>query len=508
MKKEKLASLVVIIILTIGMIFTMGSRNNNNPKSVYEVFLNGERIGLVDNKESLLNMINQEQQDIKDKYNVNKVYPPNGFHIENYITYNEKICSAEEIYKKIQKQSDFTIEGYIISIKKQKTENEEEKTTKIYVLDDNVFKDAEKNLVLTFVDEDTYNAYMTNTQEEIKTTGSLIKHMEFAETVTIKEGYIPSSDKIFTDSKELTKYLLYGTTEQTSTYTVKQGDTLQSIAHASKLNVRELLIANPEYRAENAVLAIGDTVRNDIINPILNLYEEVKVIEDVEQAYTKTTITDSSLAYGKSEVVQNGVTGINRITQELRIINGERSQETNVIATQVIREMVEEITKVGQKQTYNWGGSRTGGYVDTGLDWGWPTNQGYIITTDYEYRWGSFHNAIDISGTGCGSPIYATRPGTVVATYTACANTGWYGSMCGGSYGNYVVIKHENNFYTMNAHLYQNVQVSPGQTVQRGQVIGYMGSSGSSTGCHLHYGLSYGYPDNGGTWYNPWSMYR
>ena len=59
----------------------------------------------------------------------------------------------------------------------------------------------------------------------------------------------------------------------------------------------------------------------------------------------------------------------------------------------------------------------------------------------------------------------------------------------------------------MYAHLLQNVEVNPGDTVTRGQVIGYMGSSGSSTGAHLHFGVSKGYPDQG-SWLNPWSVFR
>src|SRR5574344_19200 len=186
------------------------------------------------------------------------------------------------------------------------------------------------------------------------------------------------------------------------------------------------------------------------------------------------------MSYKTSVVTQAGVTGINRVTQEYRIINGERTQDTYLINSVTLRAAVEEITSVGPSYSSNsWSGG-TGGTISTGLDWTWPTNSGYIITTDYEYRWGSFHNAIDISGAGnCGSPIYASRAGTVVQVNTGCANTGWYGSMCGDSYGNYVLIEHENNYYTLYAHLLTSVQVSSGQSVPRGQIVGYRGRRGS-----------------------------
>ena len=176
-----------------------------------------------------------------------------------------------------------------------------------------------------------------------------------------------------------------------------------------------------------------------------------------------------------------------------------------------IRKSVDEITSVGPKYTptVSWGSQgKSNSVISTGLSWSWPTKTPYIITTDYEYRWGSFHDALDISGTGFGSPIYAARAGQVVEVYTSCANYGWYGSMCGGSYGNYIILRHDNNYYTMYAHLKSNLLVSVGTTVSQGQQIAYMGSSGSSTGTHLHFGFSVGYPHHGGTWYSPWSLYR
>ena len=494
--------------MTIIMIVIGFPKKNTTPKSVYQVYLDGDKIGLVDNKESLLNLINEKQQDIKSLYGVNQVYPPNGFDIEEYVTYEESIEDAQSIYQKIQEKGDFTVEGYLVTITRPASETTTEKVTTIAVVDDQVFKDAEYRFITTFVDEDEYQAYITNSQEEIKTVGSIIKHMEFAENITIKEAYISVKSKIFTDVSELTQYLLYGTTAPQGTYTVKQGDTLSSIAEDSKLNVRELLIANPKYKTENAVLAIGDQLSNSVIDPVLNLYEEVRVTEDVEQAYEKQTITDNTLNSGVKKVTQEGVTGLVRTTQELRIINGERSQETNVVSSVTIRQSIPEITSVGPSYRVGFGGATTGGYYSTGLNWAWPTKTPYVITTNYEYRWGSFHNAIDISGTGFGSPIYASRGGTVIEVNTSCANYGYLGSNCGMGYGNFIVIQHENNYYTIYAHITQDAKVSVGQHVDQGQVIASMGSSGSSTGTHLHFGFAVGPSYSSRTWYNPWSLFR
>lgn len=505
--RDKILLSVVTVVMVILFVCVGFSKQNSTPKNVYQVYLDGEKLGLVADKNELLNLINEEQQDIKDTYQVDQVYPPNGFNIVEYVTYDENISSANDIYEKIKEKSDFTIEGYLVTITSPATENEEEKVTQISVLDDDIYYEAEHKFITTFVDEDDYNAYINNTQEEITDVGSIIKHMEFEETITIKQAYISVHDKIFTNADELTQYLLYGTTDPIQSYIVQKGDTLASIAEASKLNVRELLIANPKYRGENAVLAIGDSLSNGVINPILTLYQEVRVTEDVEQAFTKTTVVDDSMKRGTSKVTQAGVTGLERITQEVRVINGERAQDATVISSVTIRESVDEITSVGPSYS-GWVSPSHGDYIETGMSWSWPTLTPYIITTNYEWRWGEFHNALDISGPGFNSPIYAAQDGVVVETNASCANYGWYGSMCGMSYGNYIIIQHSNNIYTMYAHLTTNLEVSAGTRVTKGQLIGHMGSSGSSTGAHLHFGLSQGSPMQGGKWYNPWSLYR
>nr|MBQ8243625.1 peptidoglycan DD-metalloendopeptidase family protein [Oscillospiraceae bacterium] len=95
------------------------------------------------------------------------------------------------------------------------------------------------------------------------------------------------------------------------------------------------------------------------------------------------------------------------------------------------------------------------------------------------------HNGIDLAAAQ-GTPIYATRAGTV----TTC-------SYQAGGAGNYVSINHLDGFASIYMHMTHYV-VSPGQSVSQGQLIGYVGSTGISTGPHLHFGISYA-----GTYVNP-----
>ncbi len=86
-------------------------------------------------------------------------------------------------------------------------------------------------------------------------------------------------------------------------------------------------------------------------------------------------------------------------------------------------------------------------------------------------------NAVDI-GAPRGTPIHAAADGTVIV---ARNNGAW-----NGGYGNYVVITHDNDTQTLYAHMTHAI-VSSGQTVYRGQVIGYVGTTGMATGPHLHF---------------------
>lgn len=104
-----------------------------------------------------------------------------------------------------------------------------------------------------------------------------------------------------------------------------------------------------------------------------------------------------------------------------------------------------------------------------------------------------FHTGTDISG-GSGLAnvnIIAAKDGVVVYpannSPTNCPS-GFTMSSCGGGYGNYVVIQHTDGNYTLYAHMYENsISVKAGDSVKQGQVIGKMGSSGNSTGAHLHF---------------------
>jgi murein DD-endopeptidase MepM/ murein hydrolase activator NlpD len=101
----------------------------------------------------------------------------------------------------------------------------------------------------------------------------------------------------------------------------------------------------------------------------------------------------------------------------------------------------------------------------------WPTEG--VVYSLFGIRWGRMHKGIDISGKS-GTPIVASQDGRVMFVGTR------------GGYGKTVMLEHDDNFVTLYAHL-SNYKVGEGDVVRQGDVIGFMGSTGRSTGPHLHF---------------------
>ncbi len=122
----------------------------------------------------------------------------------------------------------------------------------------------------------------------------------------------------------------------------------------------------------------------------------------------------------------------------------------------------------------------------------WPTTV-TKISSGWGDRWGTTHKGVDISNGTFGNPIYAIADGKVEYAINGCPHNYRKSSSCGcgGGYGRYALIDHGKGadgvvYKSLYGHM-SSVVVSIGQTVKRGQIIGYMGCTGFSTGPHLHF---------------------
>lgn len=152
-------------------------------------------------------------------------------------------------------------------------------------------------------------------------------------------------------------------------------------------------------------------------------------------------------------------------------------------------------------------------FINSNSGLAWPVPSCFSVSSGFGARWGRNHNGIDIAGGGIyGKPIVAAADGYVYYVYSGCSHRSKSPMCsCGGGYGNYVAIDHgsmtlggssTSSVKAYYAHM-DSVAVSNGSYVKQGQVIGYVGTTGRSTGYHLHYGIMVN-----GVWKNPMNYYR
>lgn len=494
--KQKAKKILLVIILGITLPF-LTAFSNKEPETLYRVYLKGESIGLIKSKEALEDYIDKRQNQIKEKFGVNKVYLPEDLDIEKEITFDDDVSSIKEIYKKIENISPFTIKGYEITIgavDSQAVDGTEikGKKQKIYVLDKKIFEEAVDNIVHSFVSEEDYENYANGTQEEIKDVGKVIESISIENKITIKRANIPVDETIYQDTGTLSKYLMFGTTEDQQKYTVQQGDTIEAIAFNNKISTEEFMIANPSFTSTNSLLYPGQEVTLGILKPQFRVVEVDHVVFDEETNYQTETQYDNTKEVGYSEIKQHGVKGVTRITQKIQKVNGATVNVAAVGTGEVLKEPVNEIIVRGGKKTSYVG---YGTAVATRGQWGWPATCS-SISSGFGYRWGVLHDGTDIAGCGYGSNIFAALDGTVVQSGYKYDN------------GEFITIDHHNGYYSMYAHMVSGSRrVKVGDYVVKGQVIGSMGRTGAATGVHLHFSIWNGYPYRGGRALNAMSFY-
>ena len=494
MSKKTLLITIVCLILS-SVIFFFEYKKVTEPQHLYRVYLAGDTIGYIKDKNQLEKYIDNEQIELKEKYKVDKVYPPNDLDIVPEVTFNKKISTEKDIYNKIKDISHFSVSGYIITIKGVEEKRDEEETIKkedkkIYVIDKNIFTDSIKDSVLAFISEEDYNNFKNGTQKEIVNVGSIIEDLYIENVISIKEGMVSTNDLIFTNSDELKKYLLFGTTETQKKYTVADGDTISDIADKNKLSVMEFLVANPDFTSANNLLYKGQQVNVGLIDPLFRLVEVDHEVSLETQKYEIKVEYDNSIVTGYERVKQEGIDGITKVTKKIKMINGV-TNEVVTTNTEIIKKSQPKIIVKGT----SWGGA-----IILSGEWAWPAAQPSSISrgSGYQWRGSKFHEGIDISGPGLGSPIYAANSGVVKMSTANSYN------------GNYVVIDHGSvngvHLITYYGHLSRRI-VKAGDVVNIGQQIGMMGATGYAFGVHLHFGLYHDEFAVGRTHLNPCKVF-
>lgn len=319
-------------------------------------------------------------------------------------------------------------------------------------------------------DGDALRAYFTSRLEPYEVPDDPNVSVGFNKQVTLEDGlYFKDSLQDYADVEKA----LSDVKQAQKVYTVKTGDTLWDIAHKNDLTFRELCALNTNFKGgplnEKSNIREGD----ELIVTKEEAALEVRVTRietrEEEVAFAIETTKSNEYTKGTTKVLQEGQNGLRRVTFQNVYDTNNVLVEQTILSTEVIKEPVNKKVVQGTKKVKS-----STKFITGSGQFIWPV-------PNYRYcsRWyGGRHRGVDICAPA-GTPIYASAGGTVT-------KAGYNKAGAGTGYGYSVIINHGGGYSTVYAHCL-SLTVSAGQTVKQGQLIGYLGSTGRSTGNHCHF---------------------
>ncbi|KAF1085964.1 Murein DD-endopeptidase MepM [Sporotomaculum syntrophicum] len=279
---------------------------------------------------------------------------------------------------------------------------------------------------------------------------------EFKQKVALKKVLVDINELMEAD--QAVEYIRYGRTD-VKEYQVQEGDTLWDIAAAAEITVAQLIEANPGLSPKK--MQIGQEIKISLPAPLVDVLSTYENIRQEEIAYPVREKIDHKLYWGEQKLVQEGRSGMREVVYQVTLENGQETGR-KVVQQKTIKEPVPQIIVKGKKKLLAYRGEGRLAYPTSGT-----------IVSPFGARWGSSHQGVDIAA-DYGTPVVAAEAGTIE----------WTGNKSG--YGICVDISHDSGVMTRYAHL-SSTAVQSGQRVERGQFIGRIGSTGNSTGPHLHF---------------------
>ncbi len=422
--------IALMLLMGSGMVYL-----NSTTSAVY-VIVNGEKVGLVPNKDKAGEMLNQI---------LSEKGAPLGIAAKTHdgITYSSvRIENAD--YRALSKETlaediSYYVDGVMLTVNQEP----------IFVLPK--AEDGEKLL-------EDFKEYYTQPSDKNQVTS-----VSFEDEVKTQLVEAPL-DQVISYEQALEK-LKQGKLLKED-YTIQENDSWWLIARKNDMKTKEVLASNPGTN-EDAILKPGEKITIAKVKPYITVVSEGVRTDTETIPFEVVTKTDTSLPSGQAKVKQAGSDGQKEVQYAYVQKNGKVVSQT-VKDEKVLKEAVSQVIEKGpQRVTVAY--SRGSGRIASGLSW--PLRGS--ITSYYGYRGSDFHTGLDIDGDQ-GEPYAAAGAGKVIGA-------GW-----SGNYGKNITIDHGDGIVTRYAHS-SKLLVSVGENVSKGQTIGLVGSTGRSTGSHLHF---------------------
>lgn len=406
--------------------------NNLYPTDSFSIIEEGKELCKVRDSE-ILNSVLLKLEDNLEETQQHDIEIENKYEIIESKAKDNEVISEDKLYDILESNVNYSILAYAINI------NEEQ----IGIVN----SEYEANNVI----EEVKDYFTQNYEEE-----SIIE-VNTAENVEIKQ--IKASNSSIKNKDELINYIIKGTNEEQK-YVVEKGDSYWNIAEYFNMSLDDLILANPDSDSER--IQIGDELNLIVPTPFLNVQVKRKVKQEEKTPFETEEVYVSYMYNDEQVVDRKGKYGISEIEAIVTEQNGIQIAK-EVLTETVISDPVNEIITTGTQDPPPKKGT---GYFVNPLP-------GAYVSSRFGSRSGGFHLGQDMAKAS-GSSIKAADGGTV--TYAGYS----------GSYGYRVDIDHGGGYTTRYAHA-SDIYVSVGEKVYQGKVIAAVGSTGVSSGPHLHF---------------------
>lgn len=441
-----LVTFFAFVAVTGGIIFAV------NYNTAYQYSYNGQMLGVVKDKDEVLKITSLVSQALTEDKDVEvTVDPEKDIKFEKISIFGSDIHvdTSEDVLRRMTYVGDINVNGYGITV--------------------------DGNTAVILGSEESAEEVLDAIRSDyLKVNGvAVVEEADFIEKVDIKE-INTDLDNLQSKEEAITQLKTGGTSQ--SMHTVQEGQGFAAVAQLYNLTEDELKQMNPSV--DPAKLQTGDELLIITPGPMITMEASQLVTFEEQIPFTVEETKTADMYQGDQKITQKGVNGVRMVTSRIESKNGQVTSTTPLVENVASQPVTQKVLVGTAKRPPSVGDGK----------FRWPADKGtYRISSEFGGRWGRNHNGIDMA---CpqGTNVYAADGGVVEFAGRK------------GTFGNLVIINHQNGYRTYYAHNSQ-LLVKAGDKVYEGYHIAESGNTGRSTGPHIHFEIRVGdTPKNPRNW--------